>query len=243
MPTRIGWNRDQLLMALRLYMRTPFGRLHGKNPEIIALAKKIGRTPDALAMKACNFASIDPKLNQKGLKGSSQADRAIWAEFEGNPTKLAVEAEEAAERFNVGVDEHELNIEIPTGATERESLVKVRRIQSFFRAAVLISYDQRCAVTGIAIPELLVASHIIPWSASVDQRADPKNGLCLSALIDRALLTLDLNLAVVLSKLLCERIHDAPFDCSLIAIDGKKLRVPRRFPTAGDALDYHRMRV
>ncbi len=49
MPKRNEWTRDQLLLALRLYMRTPFGRLHGKNPEIIALAKTIGRTPDALA--------------------------------------------------------------------------------------------------------------------------------------------------------------------------------------------------
>ena len=131
MPARTDWTRDQLLLALRLYMRTLFGRLHGKNPEIIQLAAKIGRTPSALAMKASNFASIDPKLNRKGLGNVAQADKRIWAEFDGNPTKLAVEAEEAAERFNVGPDQQEMNIEIPTGATDKESLVKVRRIQSF----------------------------------------------------------------------------------------------------------------
>jgi len=97
MPARNEWTRDQLLMALRLYMRTPFGRLHGKNPEIIALAKKIGRTPGALAMKASNFASIDPNLNRKGLANAAQAERDIWAEFENNPTNLAIEAEAAAE--------------------------------------------------------------------------------------------------------------------------------------------------
>jgi hypothetical protein len=43
MPARNEWIRDQLRVALRLYMRTPFGRLHGKNPDIIALAKTIGR--------------------------------------------------------------------------------------------------------------------------------------------------------------------------------------------------------
>ena len=60
MAQRPGWTRDPLLIALRLYMRTPFGRLHGRNPEIIHLATKIDRTPSALAMKACNFASLDP---------------------------------------------------------------------------------------------------------------------------------------------------------------------------------------
>jgi putative restriction endonuclease len=121
------------------------------------------------------------------------------------------------------------------------------RIQSFFRAAVLISYEQRCAVTGIALPELLVASHIIPWSVSVDQRADPKNGLCLSALIDRAfdrgLLTFDEGHCVVLSKRLRDGMKSAEFACSLLEIEGKKLRLPKRFPPADESLDYHRTRV
>jgi len=42
------WTRDQQLVALRLYMRLPFGRLHGRNPGIISLAERIGRTPNAL---------------------------------------------------------------------------------------------------------------------------------------------------------------------------------------------------
>lgn len=115
------------------------------------------------------------------------------------------------------------------------------------RAAVLISYDQQCAVTGIAIPELLTASHIIPWSASITQRADPCNGLCLSALIDRAfdrgLLTFDVDYRVVLSRRLREKIHGAAFDCSLLAIEGEKLRMPNRFLPAKEALEWHRERV
>ena len=42
MSERIGWTRDQQLIALRLYMRTPFGKLHGRNPQIIQLASHIG---------------------------------------------------------------------------------------------------------------------------------------------------------------------------------------------------------
>ena len=57
MPAGTRWTRDEQLIALRLYMRTPFGRLHGGNPEIISLAGHLGRTPGALAMKASNFAS------------------------------------------------------------------------------------------------------------------------------------------------------------------------------------------
>jgi putative restriction endonuclease len=56
MARRMEWTREQQLVALRLYLRTPFGRLHGRNAEIIALAERIDRTPGALAMKACKFA-------------------------------------------------------------------------------------------------------------------------------------------------------------------------------------------
>jgi hypothetical protein len=47
MPRPSDWTRDQQLVALRLYIRTPFGRLNGRNPEIISLARRIGRTPGA----------------------------------------------------------------------------------------------------------------------------------------------------------------------------------------------------
>src|SRR5687768_16439398 len=96
MGERIGWTRDQQLIALRLYMRTPFGKLHGRNPDIIELAERIGRTANALAMKACNFASLDPlfrQTNRKGLSGASESDRAIWSEFAGNAEQIAAEAE------------------------------------------------------------------------------------------------------------------------------------------------------
>jgi hypothetical protein len=65
MAERIAWTRDQQLIALRLYMRTPFGKLHGRNPDIIALA---ARTTNALAMKACNFASLDPDFRLTNRK-------------------------------------------------------------------------------------------------------------------------------------------------------------------------------
>jgi predicted restriction endonuclease len=121
---------------------------------------------------------------------------------------------------------------------------KICRVQSFFRAAVMISYGSRCAVTGLAMPELLVASHIIPWNASVEHRADPRNGLCLNALFDRAfdrgLLTFDEDWRLVLSKRLRSEAKASPHACSLLDVEGTKLRLPKRFPPAAKAIRYHR---
>ncbi len=251
MAERIGWTREQQLIALRLYMRTPFGRLHGRNPEIIELASRIGRSANALAMKACNFASLDPAFrltNRRGLSGASESDRAMWAEFAGNAEALAVEAEEAFARFDPErAAQDQVEIHIPAGETDVLRLVRARRVQSFFRAAVMTSYEGRCAISGIAVPELLVASHIIPWADSVERRADPCNGLYLNALFDRAfdrgLMTIDADLRVVVSRRLREAADAAELGCSLREAEGRRLSVPSRFPPAAEAMEHHRLRV
>jgi len=252
MPTQQLWTRDELLLALRLYMRTEFGRLHQRKPEIVALAAAIGRTPSAVAMKACNFASLDPALEQSGLSSASQADRDIWAEFHANPEALANEAEAAVAAMTFEVDTSaedttEAPIRIPEGPTDAETIVRTRRVQSFFRGTVLVTYNSRCALTGLSVPSLLVASHIIPWSADVARRADPTNGVCLSALLDRAfdrgLITFDEDYRVVLSRALKESLPQPHLPCLLSAAEGVQLQIPQRFPPDMAALHYHRAHV
>src|SRR5439155_11740700 len=68
----------------------------------ISLAGHLGRTPSALAMKACNFASLDPsfrRTRRTGLTRVSNADRTIWNEFAGDAERVAAEAEEAFARL------------------------------------------------------------------------------------------------------------------------------------------------
>ena len=96
MTARRNWQREELLLALNLYCRLPFGQYHGGNPEIIKLANFIGRTPNAVAMKLSNFASFDPYHQARGIKGLQnvgQADHEIWNEFSTHMNDLAVESE------------------------------------------------------------------------------------------------------------------------------------------------------
>jgi predicted restriction endonuclease len=251
MAERVSWTRDQQLIALRLYMRLPFGRLHGRNPEIISLADKIGRTSNALAMKACNFASLDPafrQTNRAGLSGASESDRALWTEFAGNSERVAAEAESVFTRLDPAqAARDEADVRIPTGETDAERVVRARRVQSFFRAAVLTSYDHRCAISGLAVPELLVASHIVPWCDSVERRADPTNGICLNALFDRAFdrgfMTLDEQLRVVVSPALRDGASAADLHCSIDQANGRRIRIPDRLAPDTAALAHHRNNV
>ena len=50
---------------------------------------------------------------------------------------------------------------------------------------IMANYSSRCDITGIDIPDLLFASHIIPWSKNENERLNPENGICLSALYDK----------------------------------------------------------
>src|SRR5690242_10241218 len=94
MALTIRWTEDQTKRALYLYFQLTFGQLHQKNPEIIALAMALGRTPSSVAMKLANFASLDPQIvasGRKGLDGASALDRKVWDEFHSDWTKLVTE--------------------------------------------------------------------------------------------------------------------------------------------------------
>ena len=76
----MNWNRTQVLAALHLYMQLPFGQLHHRNPRIQQLARWLGRTNSAVAMKLCNLASLDPQIvasGRRGLEGASKLDQQI----------------------------------------------------------------------------------------------------------------------------------------------------------------------
>lgn len=80
------WTREELIITLNLYYKTPFGRLHKGNPDVINLSKLIGRTPSSVAYKLVNLASLDPSLKKRGIKGASNAsklDKVIWMNFMG----------------------------------------------------------------------------------------------------------------------------------------------------------------
>jgi putative restriction endonuclease len=76
----------------------------------------------------------------------------------------------------------------PADRTGRDVLrtVKARVNQDFFRKMVLDNYGHRCCLTGIPIPQVLRASHIIPWSHDASNRLNPVNGHCLAATYDAA---------------------------------------------------------
>ena len=219
----------------------PFGKMHSRNPEIVRLADRIGRTPSAVAMKLVNFASLDPVITESGRTGlgnASNLDREVWSEFSADWEGQLVEASKVIEPEIFEPQDIE---------TTRVSEVEIRTKQSVFRRMILSSYVGRCCITGLSDPRLLVASHIVPWNEDAKNRLNPQNGLCLNVLhdkaFDRGLITVKPDLTVSVSPELL-RLRDDPFaENNLVSLEGRKIRLSEKFAPSPEFLKWHAERV
>lgn len=244
------WTREELILAFNLYLKLPFGKMHKTNPEVMHLAQLKKRTPSSVAMRLSNYASLDPyhqKRGISGLPGGTKQCKPIWDEFHANREELLFESEcLLAEREHLTIEGKYKEIlqdknTIKGGIKLRE--VKYRINQYVFRQIVISNYSSKCALTGIDLPELLVASHIIPWAVNEEERLNPENGLCLSQLYDKAfdrgLLGVNLQLKVVLAKELKEQIAKSYYERHFGYLNGVRIRNPDRFLPRKDFLEYH----
>lgn len=250
--SRRDWTIEEHTLAFNLYCKIPFGTIHQGNPKLVELARLLGRSPGAVSYKLANFSRLDPELQARGVGGMSHGARGeieVWESFYKDPEALAFESERLLAELSGKSIEEATGIEsdeLPRQGLERARLVKTRVNQHFFRSMVLAAYDHRCCITGIDNPELLVASHIVPWSMDPAQRMNPRNGLCLNALHDRAF---DRGLMTISDDL---RIHFTPRARNkvkkqgegmawLFQFDGGKMVLPRRFSPDRDFLRRHRL--
>lgn len=237
------WTADEVRLAVALYVQTPFGRIHSRNPEIVDLSNTIERTPSSVALKLANLASLDETLPQVGMQNASILDREIWAEFFRAlfaESKTLPNTTEGLSGFHEGTVEEYV---YDGTSLDRFGITKQRSRQDFFRTMVLSAYDFRCAVTGIEQPELLVAGHIKPWALEVDRRLDPTNGICLNRLHDHAfdcgLITFEDDGCMVMSSQLKPDTREKMLQLAI----APTLKMPRRFLPDRELLRFHREQV
>jgi len=247
------WSRTELLIAFYLYCQTSFGKMHKGNPEIIRIAKLIGRTPSSVAMKLVNFASLDPAITSTGRTGlgnASKGDQAIWSEFHADWEQLALESKAVLDGLSrdAGLssdDSGNLASDVIAGyeGVTKSVMTEVRVKQSFFRKAVLTGYQNRCCISGVQERKLLIASHIIPWSEDKRNRLNPRNGLCLSALHDRAfdqgLITITPDFRIQVSKKLKLQRDNPMLNSAIVEAQGKLIVLPEKFLPSEEFLSWH----
>lgn len=247
-----NWTREETIIAFNVYCKVPFKNSNKKNPIIIRYANVIGRSPSALNMKVGNFGRLDPELKKQGITGlvnGSKLDEDIWNEFNGNWEKLAYESELLISKFANKPLEEISDIEtadIKEGI-EREAIIKQRVNQSFFRSTILSSYYFKCCITGLSIPDFLVASHIIPWSKNTEHRLNPRNGLCLNSIHDKAFdkgyITITPDFTVKLSTNFNIFKQEKAVRDFFLKYENQKINLPDKFLPSKEFLDYHQQNI
>jgi putative restriction endonuclease len=218
----------------------------------------MGRRAETLVLKLRDFEKLDPERNPTGWASPTHLMRELWQEFSSYMAKLVPESEQLLHHLFTSDDSKELNlldgikvgfgediyVPAPSGPTETDAMVRARRGQQFFRRSVLNAYGVRCCISGINVPQFLVASHIKPWKDSPDERLNPRNGLCLFSLHDAAfdhgLLTLDDDFRIVLSQYLKACFPHEAFEKSFLAYEGQSIALPSKFAPDPQFLEYHR---
>jgi hypothetical protein len=254
------WSRDELLIVLNLYHKLRFGQFDQRQPVIVDLAASLSRTPSSVAMKLSNLASLDPAMKLRGihgLDGASKLDRTMWEEYHANPAELVPLSQERFDAlFNLAEDEATEVIagtgirrikRPPTRDTEITRPTRQRRGQDYFRDIVLNNYDNRCAITGLPIRELLIASHILPWCDHVAERLNVRNGIALNRLhdaaFDQGLIAFDDQMCLLLSARLKALLPHLAVKSQFETHEGKPLDLPEdAIPPAVEFLAKHRRR-
>jgi putative restriction endonuclease len=191
------WTRDELILVMNLYTKVRYGQFNNRNSDVIALAQLINKTPGAVAYKLVHLSSQDPYHRNRGIKGLANPGRnavAIYKEFQANWDEMLYQSEVLLAKYKNKTIEQEypewkdadLDILSEKEGLDIKRLVKTRVNQSLFRRIILNNYSNTCAVCGLNIEQLVVASHILKWSENQKERLNPENGLCLCSIHDKS---------------------------------------------------------
>lgn len=257
------WTKEETILCFYLYCQIPFSRTNKSNPEVVKLANLLGRTVGSVVRKLGNFGAVDERLrafNISGLINYAKLDKEVFDEYVNNweslveasqkildkintekGTKLIKPIEETAERDIIA--EFSRLSKLPT---EKQTTVNVRIRQSFFRRAVLSNYDSKCCISGLDVPELLIASHIVPWKENESIRIDPQNGLLLSEIHDKAfdigLITITPDFRVRVSKKLMKTKSEFAKQ-SILEFDRKEINLLSKFLPKEEYLHWHNTNI
>ena len=180
-----------------------------------------------------------PKLTESGPGDKSTESSMVLrdASVTDATAELLPISEAEVEKFSTQIRDEDYEVD------DTQSTTKTRgSAQRAFSDRVKKNYKGCCAITGIRTRSFLVAAHIVPWSQDKSIRLDPSNGICLSALVDKAFelgyivvaddLTISVNWDLIGS--------DSELGAALGAYDGKKLFSPPQDPPKPEYLKRRR---
>ena len=190
-----------------------------------------------------------PILRKNLLKDDALKNMTIIEAPQGTNFRMReYEVERLLDNYLTEINQTNLE-EILTGCysvDDRLNPVLIRTKQQTFRSVILSNYNNRCCVCGLDNPELLVASHIIPWSRDKNNRLNPSNGLCLCVLhdkcFDRGFISLTNDYKILVSSQL-KKSKSELISNSIIRYSGRQINLPVKYRPDIKFIEYHRKNI
>ena len=240
------YTRQEHLAVFDLYFQLKFEEMRTTNSTVQLYAKVIGRTDDSVRMKLYSIAKLDCEATRRGIISGlkpSGAVKEMWLWLHGDWEAFAIESGKALRELGLDASSEP---PIQQGVVRQVS-VAARDGQSFFRRIVHRIYGGACCITGMRIPSMLDAAHIVPWSQDSAHRCNPRNGLLLTSLHHRAfddgLLTIDSDFRVKVSPAVMD--DGSPFAAAaMLQYDGKPIHRPMpEYAPLQEFLERHRTKI
>jgi len=236
-----SWTKEELISAYNLYCKIPLSEIDKNNKEILKFAELLDKTPKEITKRFKNFSKLDASIQI--LENIENEDINTWILFNSDWQKSVY----ASERKLIDLENRLNKISNFPKGKERERIVSTRVNQTFFRMAVLTSYQNKCCITNLPFVELLNASHIIPWAYDESIRLNPHNGLCLNALHDRAFdrgfITILPDYTITISNYIYEIIDNKSISDYFMKYQNQKIFLPNRFLPEKTFLEYHNQNI
>lgn len=160
---------------------------------------------------------------------------------------MEIEANAIADRLSIGreVSSELLNhFDITREGKDLISKTKVRIGQTYYRKMIITLYGGKCCVTGLDVPKLLRASHIVGWAEDLRNRMNPENGLCLSGTYDIAfdqhLISFDEDYRMIVGSEIKDHLTTAITREYFKRYEGKRISMPYKFLPSQELLQHHR---
>ena len=158
-----------------------------------------------------------------------------------------IEANAIADQLSNGTEvSSELlkHFDITREGRDQVSKTKVRIGQTYYRKMIITLYAGKCCVTGLDVPKLLRASHIVGWADDIENRMNPENGLCLSGTYDIAfdqhLISFDEDYRMIVGSEIRDHFTTAITRDYFKKYEGRKITMPSKFLPSQDLLQRHR---
>ncbi len=240
---------DETAFLFYIFLTEKSSELRTGSKRIDEIAVHLNRSVGSIHRKLEDIRSNEPSYAKNGLIPTNCANlvKDIWVQLgsDYDSTKESIRdtyVRMCKDTIVSGEIDLDLDIspglDIPVESTRREG-------QPLFRRLVANNYDRKCCITGISMKELLVASHIKPWSKSTPvERTDPRNGLYLNrlhdGLFDRHLMTIDEDMRIVYADSIRKTNSEETFEDLFGRYEGHRIEMPTLYRPGDEYLSEHR---